>query len=42
MVDYYMAATAGGPKFYCAQLRTYTTNDIMPVSKGGEGALSVE
>ena len=42
MVDYYMAATAGGPKFYCTQLRTCTTNDIQPVSKGGEGAMKVE
>ena len=42
MTDYYMAATAGGPKFYCAQLRTYTTNNITPASQGGEGAMSVE
>ena len=42
MIDYYMAATAGGPKFYCAQLRTYTSSEIQPVSKGGVGAIAVE
>ena len=42
MTDYYMTATAGGPKFYCAQLRTYTTNNITPASQGGDGAMSVE
>ena len=42
MVDYYMALTAGGPKFYCAQLRTATSSNITTVNRGGEGAIQVE
>ena len=42
MMDYYMTATAGGPKYYCAQIRTYTTNDLNGKGKGDDGAMKVE
>ena len=43
MMDYYMAATANKPlRFYCAQIRTYTTNDLEGKGKGDEGAMKVE
>ena len=42
MMEYYMPLTAGGPKFYCAQIRTFTTNDLQGKGKGDDGAMQVE
>ena len=42
MTEFYMPLTAGGPKYYCAQLRTYTSGDLNGKGKGDEGAMQVE
>ena len=43
MTEFYMPATANKPvRYYCAQVRTYTTNDLQGKGKGDDGAMKVE
>ena len=34
MIDYYLPLTYGGPRYYSAQMRSYTTRDVAGKENG--------
>ena len=42
MVNFYQPLTAGGPKYYSAQIRSYTTNELQGKEHGDVGVYKVE